>query len=320
MSRAPEVQKVRRRRPLRTLFVFLLMGVVIAVGLTWTVIQAIPSFEADLAQAPVTAAPTYLLIGSDSRENLGDLEGEFGSFAGQRADVIMVARPVGGELRLLSLPRDLKVDIPGNGINRINAAYAFGGAELLADTIDANFGVPIHQVIEIDFAGFAELVDAAGGLPVSFPYEARDVKSGLAVSAGTELLDGAMAVAYVRSRSYQELQEGVWVSVAADDIGRTARQQTALKALLSSIVSPSGWLRIPGVISALDAGLQRDESLGPINLLASAGFAYRGQIETLTLPVVFSNENGISYVVADGDAAASAWSWLAGQTDFPKDE
>ncbi len=212
------------------------------------------------------------------------------------------------------------MDIPDAGTNRINAAYAFGGAELLAKTIDANFGVPIHQVIEVDFTGFAKLVDATGGLPISFLFDARDDKSGLAVSAGTEVLDGVMAVAYVRSRSHQELQGGTWVSVGADDVGRTARQQAALKALVSSLVSPSGWSRLPQVIGALGAGLQRDESLGPIDLLVSTGFAYRGQIETLTLPVVPFSENGVSYVVADGAEATSAWSWLAGRTDIAKDE
>lgn len=91
LSHTAKAQQARRRRPLRTLFAFLLVGVMIAVGVTWIVVQAIPSFEADLAQTPVTATSTYLLIGSDSRENLGDFEGEFGYFAGQRADVIMVA-------------------------------------------------------------------------------------------------------------------------------------------------------------------------------------------------------------------------------------
>lgn len=320
MSRAAEAEPTRRRRPFRTFLFLLLFGFVLIVGVTWVAVQAIPSFEADLASAPITSAPTYLLIGSDSRENLGDLEGEFGSFAGERADVIMIAQPVGGEVRLLSLPRDLKVEIPGNGTNKINAAYAFGGAELLAETIRTNFGIPIHQAIEVDFAGFAELVDAAGGIAIEFPYEARDIKSGLSVPAGTDVLNGAMAVAYVRSRSYEELRDGNWVSVNADDLGRTGRQQIALKALVSSMASPAGIFRVPSVLGALDAGLKRDESLGPINLLVSAGFAYRGQIEAVTLPVLFSNEGGVSFVVENGAEAKEVWLWIRGDADLAKDE
>lgn len=320
MSQVVEAEPTRRRRPFRTLILLLSIVFILVFGLIWATVQAIPSFEADLAAAPISSAPTFLLIGSDSRENLGDLEGEFGTFAGQRADVIMIAQPVGGEVRLLSLPRDLKVEIPGNGTNKINAAYAFGGAELLAETVRINFNIPIHQVVEIDFSGFAELVDAAGGIAIDFPYDARDTKSGLNVPAGTDTLNGAMAVAYVRSRSYQESRDGSWVSVNADDIGRTARQQIALKALASSMASPGGLLRVPAVLGALDAGLQRDESLGPINLLVSTGFAYRGQIEAITLPVFFSNEGGVSYVVEDTAEAEAVWLWIRGEADLAKDE
>jgi len=320
VSRAAEAEPTRRRRPTRTLFLLGFFAFVFVLALAWVFIRAIPSFEADLATPPTTSAPTYLLIGSDSRENVGDLEGEFGSFSGQRADVIMIAQPVAGEVRLLSLPRDLKVEIPENGTNKINAAYAFGGAELLAETIRVNFDMPIHHVIEIDFSGFAELVDAAGGVAIEFPYEARDLKSGLNVPAGTDTLNGTMAVAYVRSRSYQELRDGSWVSMNADDIGRTQRQQVALKALVSSMASPAAIIRVPAVLGALDAGLKRDESLGPLNLLVSVGFAYRGQIDAATLPVGFLNEGGVSYVVEDVAEAEAAWLWIRGEADLAKDE
>ena len=254
MSRNSEAAP-KRRRPFRKLFVLFVLLLVVALAAVTVGLAAIPTFEADLTQAPITGAPTYLLIGTDSRENLGDLEGAFGSFEGSRADVIMVVQPTGGELRLLSLPRDLKVDIPGSGVNKINAAYAFGGVELLAATIESNLGVPIHQAVEVDFAGFAELVDAAGGIDIDFPYDARDDKSGLSVSAGTTTIDGATAVAFVRSRSYQELHDGSWVSIEADDIGRTGRQQVALKALVAKIVSPSGLTRIPVRIGGARCGV-----------------------------------------------------------------
>lgn len=319
MSRTPQVDQ-KRRRPFRKLFVLFVIMLVLVLGVVTVGLAAIPTFAADLASAPLGQAPTYLLIGTDSRENLGDLEGEFGSFEGSRADVIMLAQPTNGEMRLLSLPRDLKVEIPGSGVNKINAAYAFGGADLLVDTVEANLGVPVHQVIEINFAGFAELVDAAGGIEIDFSYDARDTKSGLNVAAGTHMIDGATAVAYVRSRSYQELRDGTWVSVEADDIGRTGRQQVALKALVARIASPSGLTKIPAVLAALDAGLRRDDGLGAINVLTTGAFAYRGEIVAETLPVFFSNEGGVSYVVADGADADSALSWLSGSADLAKDE
>ena len=197
---------------------------------------------------------TMLMLGSDSRENLPDewLD-DFGYFAGQRADVIMLVQleRETGQVQILSIPRDLRVQIEGYGRQKVNAAYAFGGAPLVVSTVRAATGLPIHYYVEIDFVGFAGLVDEVGGVEVEFEHPARDLKSGLAVDAGLQTLDGRMAIAYARSRSYQEQQDGQWVQVDANDIGRTGRQQELLLAILKKVKTPSAIADPNKIIRAL---------------------------------------------------------------------
>ena len=116
--------------------------------------------------------------------------------------------PDDGNVQILSLPRDLLVEIPGKGTDRINAAYAYGGAPLMVRTVKQVTGLPVHHYIEVDFVGFQSLVDDIGGVYLDFPYPARDANSGLSVEAGYQLLDGSQALAYARSRHYQELRDG----------------------------------------------------------------------------------------------------------------
>ena len=95
-------------------------------------------------------------------------------------------------------------------------------------------GIDIDYYIELDFAGFAGIVDGLGGVELNFPYPARDLKSHLNVDAGVQLVDGRTALAYARSRQYQENREGTWVSVDASDLGRIGRQQSLIFAMLAA--------------------------------------------------------------------------------------
>lgn len=304
-----------RRRFGRFLLRFIIIVLVLVVAGSWWAVARIPHIDPSPDLSAGTGTQTFLLVGSDSRADLpDDLDGAFGDFGGERSDVVILARPSGGTLQLLSLPRDLKVDIPGHGTNKINAAYAFGGSALLAETVTGATGITVNHVVEIDFAGFAELVDSVGGVDLDFPYSARDAKSGLAVEAGTSHVDGATALAFARSRSYQELRDGSWVSVDADDIGRTGRQQLALEALLKKAASVNGIVRLPLFMGAMSQSVRVDKGLNAIDA-ATAGFGmWRADVDGATVPVRFSNEGGVSYVVFDGaDATAMLQRFLDGQ-------
>ena len=257
---------------------------------------------------------TFLLIGSDSRENLpDDFANVFGSAGGQRADVIMLVQvmPDDSVARLLSIPRDLKVDLDGRGTQKINAAYAYGGGSLLVSTVREVTGLPIHHYVEVDFAGFAAIVDEVGGVTINFPYPARDRKSGLDVPAGSQTLDGETALAFARSRSYEELRGDTWVSANANDIGRMGRQQDLIFAILSQMKRPSTITQAEEIVSAIGSNLEVDASLIDRGILELA-WAMRdirpGGIETYTYPTTTSVIGGIYYELPDEPAASETLS------------
>ncbi len=248
----------------------------------------------------------YLIVGSDSRENLPDDldQGFFGDFGGSRADVIILAQVADGRRQLLSLPRDLKVEIPGHGVDKINAAYAYGGPDLLAETVAIATGIRPNHYLEVEFGGFAGIIDALGGIELDVPYAARDNKSGLVLEPGVQKVNGATALAYARSRSYEEFRDGQWVAQGGGDIARAARQREVLTKMMAGAASPSGLIRSPLVVTAVGSHLTADSELTIFDL-ARTGWDMRsaGVTESMTLPVFGSEEGGISYLVRDDPAA-----------------
>ena len=279
--------------------------------------EALPSLEEDVDQG----FRNILIVGSDSRENLPEGFDNFGAFGGERTDVIMIAHVIPGEgAQLLSLPRDLKVAIPGEGTNRVNAAFVFGGPDLLVRTIQDNFEIPIHHYVEIDFGGFARVVDSLGGIDKTFANPARDLKSGLSVEAGPQVMDGETALAYARSRSYQELINGTWTSVDGSDIGRTHRQQEVMLLMFDKASSKSSAFNLPGFATTLAEQITADAGFTPAVMidLGRAGLSLSSaDIETKTLPVQNSSEGGVAYVVRiEPDATSVLTAFIAG-TAFP---
>lgn len=261
----------------------------------------------------------YLIVGSDNRENLpDDLGGFFGDFPGARADVIILAQVAGDRRQLLSIPRDLKVEIPGQGTQKINAAYAFGGPDLLVETVAIATGIRANHYLEVEFGGFAAIVDALGGIVIDFPYAARDLKSGLAVEAGAQTVDGATALAYARSRSYEEFRDGQWMGEGAGDIARTGRQREVLLKIMGEASSLSGLVRSPLVMSAVGSYLTADSGTNVFTLVRT-GWAMRAAAETdsVALPVELYNEGGVSYVIRSEPTAASILDAFLAQSPLP---
>lgn len=247
-------------------------------------------------------ARTFVIVGSDSRAGLDDLT-NFGSAGGERGDVVMLVRldPRTGDAQMLSIPRDLRVEIPGRGTDKINAAYAYGGPSLLVETLKTNLDVEINNYVEIGFVGFQAMIDELGGIEMSFPYPARDAKSGLDVPAGQQTLDGAQALAYARSRSYQELQDGSWVSVEANDIGRTQRQQEVIRAIVSRLKRPSSITEAGDIASSMARHMTVDSALAGESV-ASMVWDFKGilagSIDGATLPTYSESINGVSFQIA----------------------
>jgi hypothetical protein len=161
------------------------------------------------------------------------------------------------------------------------------------------------------------MVDELGGIEVAFPYPARDSNSGLDVDAGNQVLDGRMALAYARSRHYQENQGGEWVSVDANDIGRTARQQEVIRAIMGKLKSPSSIADAGEIAGAVARHMTIDSHLAEASVAAMA-WQYKGiltgSVEGATLPTEGRTIDGASVlVIKEPDAAAMLANFRAGR-------
>jgi LCP family protein required for cell wall assembly len=195
-----------------------------------------------------------LVIGLDRRPEGGD----------QNADVIIIAQIdlLNGKVRGVSIPRDLLVEIPGFGYDKINSAYNHGiagdpdnsaaGVGLVRDTIEYNFGVPIDDYVLVDFSGFTKVIDAVGGITVDVPYEINDPEyptdnygtEHLIIPAGETEMDGELALKYVRTRH------------ADSDDQRRERQLQVLRAIFAKGQSLGSLSKIDNLILALGDSAQ----------------------------------------------------------------
>lgn len=180
-----------------------------------------------------TAGTNWLLVGSDSRTGLSEKDverlGTGGDLGTTRTDTIMLLHiPLSGEATLVSIPRDSYVPIPGYGYDKINAAFAFGGAPLLAQTVEENTGLRVDRYAEIGMGGLANVVDAVGGVEVCVQEAIDDPLANLNVQPGCQKMDGASSLGYVRTRA-----------TAQGDLDRVMRQREFLGALLDRVTSPA---------------------------------------------------------------------------------
>lgn len=267
---------VRRTWPQRLVILCSVGVIAAAIGASWFLSDVYDSFtefgRVEFA-ADVLITDTdpgepvnFLLIGEDSAEGLDP--NDPAAFdrdvdpRGFQADSITILRvnPTTGQAWVLSLPRDLLVDVDGTE-RKINSLLLVDGHELLVETITANFGITINHFISLDFLGFREVVDELRGIPVWFEHPARDWfqgsnRSGLDIAtAGCHVLDGVEALQYVRSRHYQELVDGEWVEVGNSDFGRIERQQDFLVLALERAID-RGARNPTGLASLIQAGAQ----------------------------------------------------------------
>ncbi|MDP3967390.1 MAG: LCP family protein [Nocardioides sp.] len=210
---------------------------------------------------------TYLLVGSDSREGLTRRQRRAfgtGDDGGRRTDTIMLLHTGSGPNLLLSIPRDSIVDIPGRGTNKINAAYAFGGAPLLTQTVEQATGIRVDHYVEIGFAGFVGLVEAVGGVEICAQDAMRDPLANLDIEAGCQEMNGRVALGYARSRKLANL----------GDIDRARRQREVVSAVGSKAASPWSFINPVRYYRLANAGadaLVVGEDTGPF---ATGRFAW----------------------------------------------
>ena len=275
----PPFGPTRRRRSGRggagrVLRRFLLAVVLIAallIGLMlffYTRIEKVDALQDYDGRPAETPGQTWLLVGSDSREGLSAEERRrlrAGNAQGRRTDtIILLHKPSdGGPPTMVSLPRDSYVPIPGRGRNKLNAAYAFGGAPLLAQTVERVTGIRLDHYTEIGFGGFVGVVDSIGGVELCPPKAIKDRRAGLDVAAGCQEMDGPTSLGYVRARYFDP----------KGDLGRVERQQDFLSAIFERTASPGVLLnpfRFVPLGNAATKALTIDEDDGPIDLIRFA--------------------------------------------------
>lgn len=251
-------------------------------------------------------AMNVLLVGSDTRATLSPDETEsFGTTSeagGQRSDTIIVLRadPAAEKAAMLSIPRDLYVDIAGpRGADRINTAFSEGPAQLIS-TIRDVLGIEIDHYVQVDFNGFRGIVEAVGGVPMYIAAPARDPVTGLDIpKAGCVTLDGDTALAYVRSRKYEYFEGGRWHSDPTGDLGRINRQQDFIRRAMKKSIQRGA--RNPRTLNALiNNGVRNvkiDDAFSSSDILR-LGRRFRSlepdAVETLPLPTVGARVEGKS--------------------------
>ncbi len=315
--------------------VALLISVVLIGALVAAVVRTENSKVASIAVAPIDpsllrAGGNYLIIGSDTRafaESKADVE-HFGSaqeIGNARSDTMMVAHIDPGKHTgvLVSFPRDLWVDIPGHGTSKINAAFAFGGPQLAIRTIEQDFDIPISHYLEVDFAGFRDIVDAIGSVPIYFPTPARDHNTGLLISTpGCHNLSGNDALAYVRSRYYEYESNGKWRYDPTSDLGRINRQQYFIRSLSRAAIHSvlSSPFKVSGVVDKSVKSLTRDKSLSTSDMKKLVR-AFRNTdpnaFPMFTLPATNAFRDSQSVLLLDATKAAPTLARLRTTTTQP---
>ena len=201
-------------------------------------------------------------------------------------------------MRVLSLPRDTRVQIPGHGVQKLNHAFAYGGPDLLKATVEKYLGQPILYYVIIDYVSFPEIVDILGGVEIDVQKKMRYVdragKLDIDIKPGLQLMDGKTALHYVRFRMD-----------ALGDIGRVHRQQQFIKAFLKKVYDPRILVKIPELTAQMMKLFKTDMSPGLAVQLA--GFAQnelgRERIFFSTLHGQAAMINNLSYWVGDTESA-----------------
>nr|WP_202527321.1 LCP family protein [Streptomyces sp. SID486] len=274
---------------------------------------------ADASPLP-TGSLNLLVLGSDSREGAADRELGGGDGSGARSDTAMVVHIDAGRTKatVVSIPRDTLVTRPScplasGGTTAVahgamfNSAYAVGGPVCAVKTVESLTGVRMDHYLEVDFSGFARLVDALGGLDVTTGQDIDDDKSHLHLKAGTHHLDGRQALALARTR--HGIGDG-------SDLGRIGLQQALVKDLVEQL-SGAGLLTDPArlyeVADAVTSGLTTDTGLDSLGELTSLGRSLRGltadRVRTVTMPVVTAPSDP-DRVIPEEPAAGRLWSSL----------
>ncbi|MPY77105.1 MAG: LytR family transcriptional regulator [Actinophytocola sp.] len=293
----------RRRWGFRRIVSLILLLLVALLAAIWLYLEfsinrvnALPDYEGRPAAAEGT---NWLIVGSDSRAGLTPEQakrlrsGDETGTSGRRTDTILVAHlpDNGTKPTLVSFPRDSDVEVPGYGVTKINSAFSYGGPKLMARTVEQATGLRIDHYAEVGFGGFAQIVDAIGGVEMKIPEKMTDTITGMTIPKGKQELNGAQALGFVRMRHS--------TATPRSDLDRVVNQRKFIGALAGELSSPSTFLNPFHVVPLLGAA---PESLtidkgDHLHNVIGLGWAMRG----------ISSGGTVTTTVPVTDGSATTW-------------
>jgi LCP family protein required for cell wall assembly len=314
MDRIASGRKARRRSVLLTVIGAMSAATLVfatgAWGLASYVNDSVGRVNAGTAGTPSSGPLNILLAGVDLRSGLTRQQQQqlhVGHDVSSNSDTMMLIHVTAdrSHITVVSLPRDSWVQIPGQGMNKINAAFGLGGPKLMVQTVERNTGLTVNDFIEVNFLGFVKVIDALGGVNICLPNPVNDSYSGLDMAAGVHHVDGLTALEYARDRH----------SFALSDLARIADQQRLLASLLSEAIR-SGTLADPvklsGFLRAAVAAVKVDQSLNVTTLADQLRGVSSADVTFMTVPLASMN-----YLTSTGQSAV-LWDAAASRALFTR--
>jgi LCP family protein required for cell wall assembly len=312
MARINASKKARRQRALMVAFGAMSALVLLMAGSAWVLTSYVSSnlgrINAGTAGTPSSGPLNILVAGVDDRSGLTPRQQavlHVGHDVSANSDTLMVVHVPASHryVQVVSLPRDSWVNIPGHGMNKINAAFGLGGPPLMVRTVESNTRLTINDYIEVNFLGFVKVIDALGGVNVCLPFAVDDPDSGLHLSAGMHHVHGVTALEFARDRH----------SFATSDLARISDQQQLLSSMLSEAIS-SGTLANPvkltEFLSSAVSAVKVDQRLNVDSLANQMRGIRPGDVSFTTVPLA-----NLNYATPSGQSAV-LWNAAAANTLF----
>jgi LCP family protein required for cell wall assembly len=309
MDRVASARRARRQRAILVTCGLISALVLVVSGGAWAITGYVNGgfgrVDAGTAGTPPSGPLNILVAGVDRRAGLTvaqENELHVGHDVSANSDTMMLVHVSAdhNSVTVVSLPRDSWVNIPGHGMNKINAAYGLGGPKLMVQAVEQATGVTIDNYIEVNFLGFVRVIDALGGVDICLPQPVSDPDSGLFLTAGTHHVDGITALKYARDRH----------SFASEDLARIDNQQRILASLLSQAISGgtlANPVRLSSFLTATLAAVKVDSGLNVAALADRMRGISPRNVSFTTAPIAnanFMTPSGESAVLWDTQAAS----------------
>ena len=314
MNRIAAGRRARQRRAYLVICAAMSVVVLFVSGAAWGftsyINDSIGRVNAGTAGTPSSGPLNLLLAGVDVRSGLTrhqQLALHVGDTVSSNSDTLMLIHVSAdrNHVTVVSLPRDSWVNIPGHGMNKINAAYGLGGPKLVVQTVEQDTGLTVNDFIQVNFLGFVKVIDALGGVNICLPFAVDDPYSGLHLAAGVHHVDGITALEYARDRH----------SFALSDLARIQDQQRLMSSMLKEAIS-SGTLADPvkltRFLQAALAAVKVDQGLNVSALADQLRGISPSHVQFMTVPL-----GNLNYQTPTGESAV-LWNTSQAQALFSK--